>query len=463
MAGQPALLVAATLALAPSVVVPPDAGAPPDVALPVADAAMRDETGRLAAELGALRRIPLRGPLERQLMTRDEARAEIERTVTTALTGSGMATEERILQRLGLLPVGSDYAQLLAQALSASPTSSYDAGAHRLYVADWIPLEQQRTTLAHEIAHALADQRFGLRRTLQIGSDGVHRLEGDAERARQALIEGDANTTALELEDTRGAFLGARQLPGLADRLREAGAATARWPPWIRTVSLFAHVDGLMFVARVRGRDSWSGFDAVWADPPQSTEQILHPEKYDAHEPPIRIAPAPLGALEPGLRLGAGTVLGELGVRAWLETAVAPEVAARAAAGWGGDRAVLLVPPPADPVADAAAALDPALAWLTVWDDPLEAEDFARTACVALAKSAGGRRVPALDDAGRFVARAGDREFALAWQRDAVAVLLGVPGGAAGALSEMLEGWQRAPAATGGAKDARRARAARPR
>src|SRR5205823_1188928 len=167
----------------------------------------------------------------------------------------------------------------------SSPAGYYDPGSRRLFVADWIPLDKQRAALAHGIAHALADRRFGLRQTLQIGPDGRHRLDGDAERARQALIEGDAMEAALELGDPHGAgvFLGTRALPATAERLRAAaGGAGVGFP---QALSLFTHVDGLLFVARVRARAGWAAVDALWTDPPQSSEQVLHPDKYDAREP----------------------------------------------------------------------------------------------------------------------------------------------------------------------------------
>src|SRR5262245_24807195 len=185
MIGRPVLILAAALLAADAV--------------PVTDGAMRAATDRLAAEVSAVRRLRLHGPLERQLVTRAEARAQVERSITEAVTGSEMGVEERILLRLGLLPPGGDYAHLLADAYGASPTGGYDPGSKRLFVPDWLALDGQRAALAHEMGHALTDQRFGLRRFLQIGPDGRHHLDGDAERARQALIEGDANTLALEL------------------------------------------------------------------------------------------------------------------------------------------------------------------------------------------------------------------------------------------------------------------------
>jgi hypothetical protein len=465
MAGEPALGALAGLALA-VLALPVVPKAPGET--PTSETAMREETDRLTAQLGELRRIPLRAPLERQLITREQAGAELGRTVLGALGDAELATQERILQRLGLLPAGSDYAQLMMEALGASPAASYDPAGARLLVPDWIPLGKQRAALAHEIAHALADQRFGLRRTLDIGPDGRHRLDGDAERARQALIEGDAMTTALELEDARGTFLGGRALPALAERLRAAAlAGPGPWDPWIRAVSLFAHVDGLTFVARVRGRESWAGVNALWADPPRSTEQVLHPEKYDAREPPIRLEPSELAALEPGLRPAGGDVLGELGIRTWLANAVSPEVAARAAAGWGGDRVELYVPAGVESAgADGGAPPPPALGWLTVWDDALDAEDFARAAAPVLAWLAhdgmgGEARSPAApDEAGRVVLHAAKGLYALAWRRDAVALLIGAPDDALSALGEMLDGWRRSPAAPSSSRRRERERPA---
>jgi hypothetical protein len=411
MAGAPTTFVAACL-LAAAV-----------GGLPVTDAAMREETDHLMTAVSALRRLPVAGGLERHLVTREQARGQIAAAVTAALVGSDMATEEGIFQCLGLLPAGGDYAALMAESISAAPAGYYDPGTGRLYVPDWIPLERQRAALAHELAHALADRRFGLRRTLDIGEDGHHHLDGDAERARAALVEGDATTVALELADPPGGFLGTRELPAVAERLRAealAGPPAGDGQGWLRALAAFSHVDGFLFVARVRARASWSAVDALWADPPRSTEQVLHPEKYVVHEPAIRIEAAPLPALDGVAHAAGSDVLGELTVRTWLAAAVPAEVAARAAAGWGGDRAVLYLGS-GDPQARI-------LAWLTVWDDPSEADDFARAATVALDSMAKAGTVYALERRG-----------------DAVGLLLGAPESARPALDQMLVGWRRVP------------------
>jgi len=115
---------------------------------------------------------------------------------------------------------------------------------------------------------------------------------------------------------------------------------------------------------------------------------------------------------------------------------VPEELASRAAAGWGGDRAVLLEPP-AQASGDAGVAA-PAdfVAWWTAWDDVTDAEDFAAEASIVLTGLAGA---PVNEDGGRVVARRGDTVFALARRGALVGLLLGAPESALPALEQGLE------------------------
>ena len=118
---------------------------------------------------------------------------------------SDLGAEERILKRLGLIAGAADYTKLWAADPSATPIATYDARAQRLMVPDFLPLDSQRVALIHEIAHAVADQRFDLRQFLTPPPPSP--LEGDSTRARLALVEGDATLTAMEVVDPTGAFL----------------------------------------------------------------------------------------------------------------------------------------------------------------------------------------------------------------------------------------------------------------
>jgi hypothetical protein len=408
--------------------------------VPVSDADMRAATDRLLVEVGHVRHIAPRGALERRVETRAEARARREAELGAAAADPELAARVRLWEHLGLLPAGATPARFLGAPLDAAPTASYDALARRLAVPDWIPLADQRPALAHALAHALADQRFGVRDLLGIDLEGRHHLDGDAERARVAVVEGDAAVTALELDDPRGALTGGHALPALAGEIGAVPGprAAAAWP---RAIATFAHADGLTFVARVRSRAPWSAVDVLWADPPRSSEQVLHPEKYDARERPVAVPPPEPRALPDDLRNGwrvaADDVIGELGARTWLATAVAGIIAERAAAGWGGDHAALFVPA-AEPGPDASVAPGPFVVWSTVWDDLTDAEDFARAAAAVLAALAHGAAADADDDPHRFVARGPGGVFALVWRGAAVGLLVGAPEAALGTLDTLV-------------------------
>lgn len=408
-------------------------------AAPLTDAGLRPQIDRLVAAVSAARRLPYHGTLPVRALGREEMARATALAVGEGSDNPAARTEDELLRRLGLRPAGATSGELAARtyALAAPPIARYDASTGTLLVPSFFPFEAQRTEIAHEIAHAVADQRFGLRRFLRIAPEGEPRLDGDATRARLAIIEGDALLAGLELADPQETFLGMHPLAALGARLRSSPSTAA--PGWFEALGELTHVDGLLFVAGVRARRPFAAVDALWKDPPASTEQILHPDKYEACEAPTPVDVAALPALPGFGRPSASDVLGEWAIRTWLAQALPAEIAARAAAGWGGDRAGVYTPEPATPAADggtAAPALAP-LAWLTVWDGPAEADDFARAAVQRLARLA--RADTPDDDEGRTIFRTSAGLFALARREDAVALLAGAPEPAGPALDAMLD------------------------
>jgi hypothetical protein len=132
------------------------------------------------------------------------------------------------------------------------------------------------------------------------------------------------------------------------------------------------------FVASIIASGGYDAVNAAFSDPPASTEQVIHPDKYTAHELPLEVNPAADLATKPpsGWSEAARDTLGELTLRVWLNTGgvTAPD-AATATAGWGGDRLVLF----AGPGGATALALE------TIWDTAADATEFAAGATRALA------------------------------------------------------------------------------
>jgi hypothetical protein len=395
---------------------------------PLTDGAVRVEVDRLVRQVSATRRLTFHGTLAARAVTRDAAEAQTSAALAARITISNLGVEERIFKRLGLIGGAADYTKLWAVGAAAAPVATYDPTAQRLLVPDFIPLDGQRAAIVHEIAHAVADQRFDIRQFL---APPTLPLDGDATRARLALVEGDATLTALEVVDPSGAFLRPTAFAALTDRLR-AAAGEGR-PPWLAAFGRFVHVDGLLFVAHLRARQPWSAIDAVWRDPPASSEQVLHREKYEACEAPIPVPESVFPALPGFERPKASDVLGELVARTWLSTALAPDVAARAAAGWGGDRVAVYIAAPAIRPDGGVSAERDALAWLTIWDDGGEADDFARAAAAVAGEA--------------NVLRRGE----------AVALFSGAPELAPDALAATLDGWRASTSTTADRVGSRRA------
>ena len=113
--------------------------------------------------------------------------------------------------------------------------------------------------------------------------------------------------------------------------------------------------------------EDFSAIDLAYETLPASTEQIIHPDKYDAGEEPI-----PVSIPDPTELLGAGwtaldrNVMGELFLRSYFESDLDRETAAMAVAGWGGDEFLLLETPTGED----------ALVMSIMWDTEEDASEF---------------------------------------------------------------------------------------
>jgi hypothetical protein len=122
-----------------------------------------------------------------------------------------------------------------------------------------------------------------------------------------------------------------------------AASPLAQSTPHVLQESLVApYGDGFAFVQALRAQHGWTAVDAAWRALPETTEQLLHEDKYRAREPAVPVATPSFQALGKGFRAATEDVMGEQGLRILLAEWVKPEVAEEAAAGWGGDRYVVV-------------------------------------------------------------------------------------------------------------------------
>lgn len=400
-----------------------------------------------AAGLSAARGLRAGRPLVVRVLDRPHMRAEREAALRAVRSPGATDAEARLLAAMGMGPTAS--AAAAAPADGPDVTGFYDPASKRIYVGNWVSFAEGRAGRLKDLAEALLDRRFPVVERPRRGHEPPRDADGDGDAlwARMALLEGDATVQIMERLSPVGALPPSAALSDELDEVRGTIAREDRASaPLDLARRLFLALDGTAFVAGVRSRAPWSAVNTLWERPPTSSEQVLHPDKYQRREMPDDVAarlPQRPGRGTPDEIVYSDT-LGELGVRVFLQRAVGDYKAERAAAGWGGDSARLLR---AQGVAkDVAGEQVTAeyVTWVTTWDEVSDAQDFVEQANQALAALAGApladatprrRGRPAPRDAGRWRATdAAGRVFALDWQGRAVTLLLGGPSSAESGL-----------------------------
>ena len=278
----------------------------------------------------------LKTPLKKSIRNREDIHAYILRQMDDEKDAKERYASARSAEAFGLIPKGFKLDNFLVDLLTEQIAGLYDPKAHEFYIADWIPADEQRMVMAHELTHALEDQHFDI-------EPWVHaaRPNDDAEMARESVLEGSAMAAMLEYElKDRGLKL--KDLPEFDPSVFVGDLAETpilkKAPPFIKDSLMFPYFSGLTFSMNVLKSGGWPAFSSVFARPPANTQQILHPDMYFANR-----APAPLKVELPAAAPGENWVrleensLGELGWKEVLKQFLDEERAKETAAGWDGD------------------------------------------------------------------------------------------------------------------------------
>jgi hypothetical protein len=336
--------------------------ATPAPATPAATGSIEEQIAAVEAEVVPIRQLDPTAPVPNRIIDTAELADLVRADFDASNPPATLHAAEALLERLRLLPAGTDLRALELEARSSQVLGFYDFRTKQMTIVrrsgGFGPLE--KVTLAHEYTHALQDQHFGIDRLGLSTPD-----QGDRVLARTALVEGDATLSMTQwmLGNLTPAELGQ---VGSESSDPAAQAVLDRMPPLLRRELLFPYLEGAILVSRLFASGGWQAVDDAYARPPDSTEQVLHPDKYLAHEQPIAVTLPPATGLGSGWRLSASDTAGELVTQVWLGTAMSPDAAAAAAAGWGGDRIGSYDGPGGRW----------AIAWLTAWDDPGAAVRF---------------------------------------------------------------------------------------
>lgn len=242
--------------------------------------------------------------------------------------------DEALYKMLGLLADEADLSSILDDLYGEQAYGYYDGEEQEIVVrARQDRLTQvQRSTLLHELVHALTDQHLDQSDNWQQLIDG-----GDLDQARayQAMFEGDASwAEVLWVQTLPQDELGEL----LAESLQIETPALNAAPRFLREGLIFPYDSGLAFAQSLYLDDGgWESINDAYStmlDLPGSTEQIITPQDY-RNDLPMEVAIPDLTV--PGYELERTSVWGEEGFREMLNQGTGTTTMADAADGWGGD------------------------------------------------------------------------------------------------------------------------------
>ena len=351
---------------------PSASASPPASAEPSAEAsasAAPDEEELLAqlaeieAEVIAIRGLEAAGIGPPDIITRAELGDELQELFDEEYPPEEREEDNLALRALGLLTEDQDVAELQLQLLGDQVLGFYDDVEKRMVVVTDAGLDvAAMVTYAHEYTHALQDAAFGLD-SLDTDAEGAD----DRSLARTALIEGDATITMVawaiaNLSQEELVEIGTTPVPSMEGI-----------PSWMVNQLQWPYTAGQLWVSSIAGGNplepQFREIDAAYADPPDSTEQVIDVEKWELREAPVAVeVPDLAAALGDGWEEVDDTPMGQATIGFILEHFGANrDAATEAAEGWGGDRVRIASGP------DGAFAV----AWRSSWDTAEDATEFA--------------------------------------------------------------------------------------
>ncbi len=297
------------------------------------DATAEATVARALSYVSRLRELDATEPVKGRVITRDEMVSRVEHSLDTEIPPAVVKASGEILFALGTVPASFDYRLGLLQVMRSELLGFYEPHEKTMFIGADVRGQELDATLWHELVHALQDQHYGLEKLLDFQDDA-----GDWQGAVHALAEGDATSAMLDALFA-DKHVRAPDLPDKMMNLQNAlSAGSVEGVPAIIKRSVVApYLDGLSFVNALRRRGGWPAVTAAWQRLPASTEQVLHLDKYDAHEAPEPLPPLVASSSAPTQAVYSD-VYGEQTLRILFEEWMPGRAAREAASGWAGDR-----------------------------------------------------------------------------------------------------------------------------
>lgn len=301
--------------------------------VPASDANALEAMAYIEEQVSELRELETLEPVSKAFLSTDELRERMTEDLEEDYSPEEARDEALLYAAFELMDADLDLYNLMIDLYSEQVAGFYDPETKEMYVVkgEGAPGALERFTYSHEYTHVLQDQHYDL-------EEKEDEADEDSEQqiAFLSLVEGDA--TLLMQQYAIQHFS--------ADDIQEVLSESATFetgvldsaPEIVQQSLLFPYEKGLAFAMTLFAKGGWEAVDAAYANPPLSTEQIIHPDHYPYDVPDIVSLPALTDTLGAGWRLVDEDVMGEFALELYLKNHVDSDAAKTAAEGWGGDR-----------------------------------------------------------------------------------------------------------------------------
>lgn len=307
---------------------------------PEISAEMEAEMAEIQAQISEMRGLAAGEGLQVEVYDTQELEQYLEAKLRQEYTEDEEFQELVTLAYLGLIPPTFELRDFYQDMYAEQLLGFYDLEKNEMVLIQGVEFDALgRMIFAHEYVHAMKDRAVDIDGRLGLNNESCAQ-QADRCAALQALIEGDA-TLASAL------WMLANTTPQEQAEIAAAGQAATpvltNAPTVFQEDLSFPYSVGVAFVQYLFQQGGWGAVDQAYLNPPQSTEQVMHPESYPADLPLEVSLPDLLPVLGEGWELLDQGIMGEWRTLLLLTSNIDPQArqevgaALPAVTGWGGD------------------------------------------------------------------------------------------------------------------------------
>jgi hypothetical protein len=245
--------------------------------------------------------LAIKSDVKRQMTSRGAVESYLKEKFNEDEGAKRLQRGEIVLEKFGLLDRDFALKPFLLALLKEQIEAYYDSKSKTVYMLDWVSVDEQKPVLAHELTHALQDQRIDLEKwgdqtpdevSQNYREDTDHLAKDEMDTAREAVTEGQATAVMMDyilkplgkslVKDPEVMDVVKEQMEG-----SENSPVLARAPLLLSESLLFPYREGLSFEQDVwMDKGQAAAFSGALDHPPSSSWEIINPREYEAHHLP---------------------------------------------------------------------------------------------------------------------------------------------------------------------------------